>query len=426
MRGLMLLIVTAPLCVASQSIEIKTDREMAVYKTGERATFSLLVRDAQGQSVKAGELAVKLGNFGSLEVTNAVFDLALFNPVKISGTLKEPGFMLCSAASKVADKKLRQLAGAAFSPEKIRPGSERPSDFDAFWDDAMRRLEDEVPADPQIEPMPRYSGEKYESFKVSFATFGGKRVYGFLTVPKGSGRFPVFVNVPGAGPGYSAPPTYRAEQGFISFVMNVHPFEPGAGKTEQQKLYKEQDVRLKEIYGVRYCQSGAKKREEYFFYPIILGINRAVNWVAERDDVDKSRFLYMGSSQGGGFGFYLCGLNRNFTKGVIHVPALTDLMGYKRGRKSGWPRLIEAVPEADKRSAEKLAPYFDGAHFAARIRCPVRLSVGFIDVTCPPAAVYAGYNSLSVKDRAIYHAITMPHAVFPEVRKALDEEWLKK
>jgi len=415
-----------PVLLLAQSLEISADRESAIYKVNETATLSLLVKDAQGAVAKEGKLTVELNNFGPLKISNQVFDLADANPVRVSGTLKVPGFMLCEAKAHVDGKNATTYFGAAYSPEQIKPGSKRPVDFDQFWDAAVRKLDAQVPADPKIERFPQYCTDKYESFKVSFATFGNKRVYGFLCVPKGKGKFPVLVNVPGAGPGYANPQTTWAEQGFISFVMNVHPFEPAANKKEQKKLYEEQDVRLREIYGVRYCQSGARSREEYFFYPIILGINRAVNWLSERGDIDKSRFLYMGSSQGGGFGLYLCGLNRNFTKGVIHVPALTDLMGYKEERWSGWPKLIESVPSEDKKSAEKLAPYFDGAHFAYRIKCPVRLSVGFIDRTCPPAAVYAGYNSLTVKDRDIMNVVNMPHAVYPELRKKLDEAWLKQ
>ncbi|MFA7171975.1 MAG: acetylxylan esterase [Kiritimatiellia bacterium] len=425
MRHFMMVLTLIPLWLSAQSLEIKPNRESAVYKTGENASFVLLVKDAQGQTMQEGSLKMRLTNFGPLVITNAVFDLAAANPITLSATLQEPGFILGDASIKVGDKNIQQLFGAAFSPEKIKPGSARPSDFDAFWDAAVKKLDTEVPVDPQIEAMPKISNDKQDSFRVSFATAGGKRVYGFLSVPKGKGPFPVVVNVPGAGPGTVAPSTGLAAQGFVHFVMNVHPFEPAATKTEQKRLYDEQNLRLKEIYGVHYSLSGAREREEYFFYPIILGINRAVNWLAARPDVDKTRFLYTGSSQGGGFGFYLCGLNRNFTKGVMHVPALTDLLGFQQQRASGWPKLVESVPEADKAAATKIAPYFDGAHFAARIKCPVRVSVGFIDRTCPPAAVYSGYNSLVVKDRDICHATRMPHAVYPEVSKPLDQ-WLKK
>ena len=416
-----------PLLAPAQSVEIKADRESFVYACGEPATFSVLVLGKDKQPVRQGQLRVTLTNFGTQQIASATIDLSKSNPATCAGTLREPGFLKCTAYVKVGTNDCRGVCGAAVEPEKIRAGSERPADFDAFWDAAVKKLDAEVPADPRVERLDKFCSDKHEAFRVSFATFGGQRVYGFLSVPKGQGPFPVAVNVPGAGPGVVGPNVGMADNGFIHLVMNVHPFEPAATADEQKKLYDEQDKRCQAQYGApRYCHAGAASRETYFYYRIILGINRAVNWLAARPDVDKTRFAYSGTSQGGGFGFILCGLNKNFTKGVIHVPAITDLLGFQKGRDSGWPKLIENVKAEDKEAAKKVAPYFDGAHFAARITCPVRVSVGFIDETCPPAAVYSGYNALRVKDKAIGHGIGMPHKVFPQFYQQFDQQWLRQ
>jgi cephalosporin-C deacetylase-like acetyl esterase len=419
-----------PFAAFAQSVEVRADRDSHVYRCGENATFTVRVLDGDKRPVTSGEVRVALSNFGTRQLTNAVFDLAEANPVTLSGTLREPGFLKCAAAAVVKRdmERVRGLSGAAYEPEKIVPGSERPADFDAFWDAAVKRLAAEVPSDPRVECLDKHCNDKHDAFRVSFATFDGLRVYGFLSVPKGQGPFPVEVNVPGAGPGVVGPNTGMADRGFIHLVMNVHPFEPAADAEGQKKLYEEQDKRVQAGFGVpRYCQSGAASRETYFYYRVILGINRAVDWLAAHPNADKARFHYAGTSQGGGFGFYLLGLNKNFTKGVIHVPALTDLLGYQAGgRDSGWPKLIENMRESDKAAAVGNAPYFDGAHFAPRIACPVRVSVGFVDETCPPAAVYAGYNALRVKDKEIGHGIGMPHKVFPEFYDRFDQKWLRQ
>ena len=416
-----------PVWVTAQSVEIKADRESYVYSCGEPALFSIRVLGKDHLPVKSGQLAVTLTNFGTQHVAQASFDLAQANPVTCTGTLREPGFLRCVANARL-DKTYTRLSGVAYDPERITAGSPRPADFDAFWDAAIKKLDAEVPLDPRVERLDAFCNGKHECFRVSFATFDSQRVYGFLSVPKnnGSGPFPVEVNVPGAGPGVVVPNAGMADRGFIHLVMNVHPFEPAADAEAQKKLYAEQDKRLNGQYGVsRYCLSGAASRETYFYYRVMLGINRSVNWLAARPDVDKMRFVYAGSSQGGGFGFYLCGLNKHFTKGVFHVPAITDLLGFQKGRDSGWPKLIENVRQTDKAAAMRVAPYFDGAHFAPRITCPVRVTAGFIDMTCPPAAVYSGYNALRVKDKAIGHGIDMPHTVFPQFSRLYNEEWMR-
>ncbi len=414
-----------PALALAQSVEIVADHSNAVYACGAPATFTVRVVGADQQSVKAGHLAVNLSNFGPQVITNAVFDLAKGNPVTCTGKLAQPGILKCVASVKIGTNNCRNVFGAAYSPEKIVAGSQRPADFDAFWDAAVKKLDAEVPPDARVERLDKQSTDKVDAFRVSFATFDNLRVYGFLSVPKGKGPFGVLVNVPGAGPGVTGPNTSLAARGLIHLVMNVHPFEPAANADGQKQLYDAQDKRLNAQYGApRYCQSGAASRETYFYYRIILGINRAVNFVAARPDVEKMRFFYSGTSQGGGFGFILCGLNKHFTRGAIYVPAITDLLGFQQGRDSGWPKLTENVKPEDKAAAIKVAPYFDGAHFAARITFPVRVAVGFSDETCPPAAVYAGYNAVRSHDKAIVHGLGMPHKVYPAIYDQIDNKWL--
>jgi cephalosporin-C deacetylase-like acetyl esterase len=410
----------------AQDVVFTTDHTNALYKIGERATYTLTALDSNKQPLTSGTLVVRVDNFGPNLITNETFDLAKANPVSISGQLKEPGFMKCSATIKL-DKDFRFVYGVGYEPEKIKPGSVRPKDFDAFWDSAIKRLDAEVPADLKLERIDAKSDSNHECFRVSSATFNHLRVWGFLSVPKqGKGPFPFEVNVPGAGPGVDGPSYSLADKGIIALTMNVHPFEPGPDAAAQKQKYEDQDKAVNAQYGAkRYAHAGATNRETYFYFPIILGINRVVTLLSARADVDQKNIHYSGTSQGGGFGYFLCGLNPHFTKGSIHVAALTDILGFQAGRDSGWPKLIENLPDADKKMATEVAPYFDGAHFAPRIKIPVRLSVGFIDETCSPNAVYSAYNSLTVKDKAILHGLGMPHKVFSQFYEINDNQWLR-
>ena len=411
-----------PTVLLAQSIEFLPNHTHAVYSCGEEASLTIRVLDVKDELANRGTLKVSLTSYDK-PLSSYTFDLSKGNPVTVKGTLSKPGFMKCLTDVTVDSKRLRPAYGLAFDPLKIEQGAPCPADFDAFWDQSVEKLAREVPLDPKMEKIDRYSSDRHTAYRVSFATFYGQRVHGFLMVPAGQGKgpFPVMVQVPGAGLGTYAPTGWGADHGRIVMIMCVHTFAPAFDRKEQQRLYDIQDRRYQEQYGVpRYCQAGAIDREKFFYYPVILGINRAVDWLAARPEADKSRFYYTGTSQGGGFGFYLCGLNKNFTKGVSHVPALTDLLGYKKDRRSGWPRLVESQREKDRAAAEKVAPYFDAANFARRISCPYRVSVGFVDESCPPMAVYSGYNAIPVKDKAIVHGIGMTHRVFPEIYGKLD------
>ena len=236
------------------------------------------------------------------------------------------------------------------------------------------------------------------------------------------------MNIPGAGPALSEAGTKSfKKQGEIHLVLNVHPYEPAADAEGQNRLYKAQDAECAKKYGCNYAiAGGAVSREEFFFHDALLGIDRAVTWAVALPEVDRARVRYLGGSQGGGMGIALCALNPAIRKAGFYVPALADLCGFRAGHQSGWPLLVERQKdERSKAAAEAIAPYFDAAHFAARVKIPVRVSVGFSDTTCPPPCVYAAYNALRSSDKAIHNGLGMGHSTYPEIRRKI-EDWLRE
>ena len=396
--------------------KVDLDRPGGLYRCGETATFKVTLLSTNSL-VCGNRPCVSLDNFGVSSMTNIPFDVSATGVVfLVSGTLREPGFLRLSLPPTKSGRDDPFVFSAGFEPEKIVKGSPSPADFDAFWAESKARLAREVPLDPQVVRVPERSTADFDFYRISFATFG-RRVHGYMSVPtdKSKAPFPVDFGVNAAGFG-SWTNDMSGEKDSIRVQFSVYPFAPDWKWKENglKAKYWAMDAELKKRYGApRYCQAGiTESREAYFFYPVILGIDRAVDWVAARPDVDRSRFRYEGTSQGGGFGFYLCGLNRTFTKAAFYVPAITDTMGYLKGRDSGWPKIVEnnsSTPER-RAAAEKWAPYFDGANFASRIACPVRVAVGFSDTTCPPCAVYAAFNEIKVADKAIGHGIGMTHS----------------
>ena len=411
--------------IAERTWRVETDRPDAIYRCGETATFTVELQSTNNL-VKPMDIAsvhVRLDNFGPGVVTNAVFDLSATNVFTISGTLAEPGFLRVVLPKTKARGKDPSDFSAGFEPESIRKGSPSPEDFDEFWAKAIRDFEESVPVDPQLELVPERSEGAFNYWRVSFAAPHGTRAYGFLSMPKDASaekKYPVRVQVPAAGHGSWTFKMNGADDA-ICMMMSVHPFEL---PDDQEENIRRQDVvktGLKERFGTRdYTRAGLDvSREDYYFFRAILGINRAVDWLAARPEVDLLNFTYSGTSQGGGFGFYLLGLNRHFTKGALFVPACTDTMGYLGGRQSGWPRPVDGDPEEGREARAKNAPYFDGANFASRIRCPVRVAVGFSDIVCAPCAVYATFNEIRVADKGIVHGIGMTHDCLASVYSEL-------
>ena len=420
------------------NIQITADKPGCVYRVGEAASLSLSASSADGgASAHEGVIHIRIDNYGARVAEERDVDLSTENPVRLTATRATPGFARVSVSSRTPGVEVVNNAGnpagtyvfgIAFSPEEIRPGTPYPDDFMDFWTDAVRRLDETVPADPRMELVPERSSGPCNYWRVSFATYGGRRVYGWLSEPKAEGRHPVRISVPGAGIGACGT---GEDPERINLTMNVHSYRQPEGDTpeaaaERQRLYEGQDEKFAKPNGVpRYCQAGIhKSREDYFYYASILGINRAVNWLAERPKCDPAAFDYYGTSQGGGFGLMLTALNKHITRSCIFVPAITDLLGSKiEGRQSGWPQIIENQAPENREAAEKWAPYFCGANFARQIKRPIRFVVGFCDMACAPHAVYAAYNVCPSSDKAILHGVGMGHGVYGNFYTELDR-WL--
>jgi len=378
-------------------LHVVTDRADAMYKCGEEAAFRVsLTRDGKPIQGASGQATLTLDGGKRL----GSFKLSLADgPFICEGTLKEPGVLQCAVVCKVGEQTYRAYAAAAFEPLRIKATAVMPDDFDAFWEAGRKELAD-IPLDVRLTPLPDYSNPRQDSFKISFANVDHTRIYGFLSVPKKRpAPYPAYVTVSSAGLGKPrAPSGGYAAQGILTLSMGVHDHDLLLPREEYAKLGQ---GRLKGYY-----RQGAPDRERYYFRRAILGIDRAVTWLAQRPDYDGKHMVYYGSSQGGGFGLILAGLNPHITAMAGNVPALCDHGGYLVGRSPGWPRLALTFDPPERAACLKMSAYFDAVNFARRIRCPVLLSVGLIDRTCSPSSVYAAFNEIQTPKRIIHGPLT--------------------
>lgn len=402
------------------------DRLSCRYACGETAEVSFEVFGTNGVRLSEGELTVSVDNFGAQRVlAPRQVDLSRENPFKVNATARQPGFLRFTVSGRGLDGPF--VYGVGFDVPKIRPGTPEPEDFDAFWSAAIARYDRAYPDGPAVCLDEKLSRGEWNVWRLTFDA-PGRKVYGFIAKEKAlkPGRHPARVEIAAAGYGnWSQCPTLV--KGHVSLKMTVYPFEPDTDLRLQAK-YDELNADARRKWGVGlYAQGGiAESREAYFFYPVILACNRAVAYLAARDDVDASDITYCGASQGGGLGLAVMALSRRFRRGAVMVPALTDLLGDRAcARQSGWPRLVEAQPESGRQAAERYAPYFCGVNFARRIRVPVLFLAGFADCTCAPHAVCAAYNVCPAEGKRLIDCIGMPHRV-EEKYYGIVSDWLSR
>lgn len=397
---------------AAIQVKVEQDRESALYACGETASFKVAVVDEAGRPVGTGSARWKLDNFGTVVIGKGNADLSTGNPFTVKGGLDEPGFLRLTVWSGTNSV----VWSVGFDVLKIRQDEPRPADFDAYWAGEKARLEREVPLNPSCEKVDRLCRREWSCYKIGFDTFNGKRLWGFMTVPtKGRPPYRCRIRICDAGPGAIAPWEANADE--VTATLSVYDFEPGKDAEEQKKRLDQMNARLREKYGLpasaTYRTAGlGTSREDYFFHDAMLGLNRAVDWLAKRPEVDPKRIVYFGSSQGGGFGLFVNYLNANFSRAVFAVPAITGHYGFRKKRMNGWPNLVDGQPAAQRAAAERYAAYFDGVNFAVGIRHPVRFIVGFSDTTCPPPDVYSAFNVCPSSDKAIVNCVGAGHCSF--------------
>jgi cephalosporin-C deacetylase len=390
-------------------IKALTDRLDALYKCGEKAVFTVTVKNAKGELIKQGKVNAKFTLDGLKEIAQQSFDLSKNNPFTISNTLREPGFLRLRCDLRVDKKSYYGFGGAGYEPLKITPGAPAPKDFVAFWTNAREQLAKQ-PLDVKLKEIEKYSNAKQNTYLINFANINNTRIYGFLSIPKGKGPFPAIVSVPGAGPGYNNPgwATNWGKRGVIGLLMNVHSYDPFISKKEIRKKYNK--LNKKKVY----CLQGSPDRDKFFFKKSILGISRAIDYVANRPEFNKKQFVIYGSSQGGAHALILAGLNKNLTAAIANVPALCDHGGYLKGRMPGWPKVV--LHYKKKPGHLEMSGYFDAVNFARRITVPTVICVGFIDRTCSPSSVYAAYNVIKAPKKMLNEP-TMGHSVSKGFRK---------
>ena len=401
------------------------------FKVGEEIPFTVTAKKDKKQLLKEGTFTLSFHNSGGKKIQDDLtIDLANGNPVKVTTKLDHPGFVLIKASNvKTADGKtvkwnnhpFAPLGGAAVEPEKIVTGSECPEDFDQFWQEGIKSFEN---AKITVKPAPeiKRNGFKVSRFTVEFPD-GSGLVDGFLSIPDKPGKYPAHAGVPGAGSGKADPiPRWPSPVPAIELWLNVQNFRTGADQKEQR----ERNGAYVKSLGGAFWFSGAKGRDTYFYRKVWLVVNRAVDYVATLPEYDGKHFAMVGNSQGGGTALAVGSMNKNITCIVATVPALCDHGGWKAGRQAGWPQLHANL----KGKADPWMSYFDGANFAARIKVPTLVSVGYIDVTCSPASVYAAFNAIPENvQKTIFPMPRSGHrgtgALTPVLNKFLKEQLTK-
>ncbi|MFA6743643.1 MAG: acetylxylan esterase, partial [Candidatus Neomarinimicrobiota bacterium] len=140
-------------------------------------------------------------------------------------------------------------------------------------------------------------------------------------------------------------------------------------------------------------------KNEYIYRGAYMDCVRAMDFLCSRPEVDASRIIVEGQSQGGALSFVTAALDADRVRLCVPgVPFLSDFPDYFK--VASWPgnefiQYVKDHPETNWEEVYRTLSYFDIKNLAPKIKAPLFMLVGLMDETCPPHINFAAYNNLN-------------------------------
>ena len=266
----------------------------------------------------------------------------------------------------------------------------KPGDIDAFWDDVLAETA-RIPLEPEVVHDPLRSSEAIDVYEVFFTSLDRVRIAGWYALPKQrAGRLPGLLQVPGYN---MEPPIPKVWARKNYAALSVAP----RGKLRSNRQFNPGYPGL--------LTYGMVDRNTYSYRGFYMDACRAVEFLLSREEVDGDRIGVTGHSQGGGLTVSTAALRPEIKAAAAGAPYLCGYMdaieltdAYPYQEIADYLRMNPGSRE----QVENTLAYFDGINLAHRINCPIIVSVGLQDSTCPPETGYAMFNAIASADKKIY------------------------
>ena len=396
----------------TRTFETSINHADGLYKVGEKVIIKIKFNSTDGKKDAAKKIPFTLRLNDFTTVKKGTLNLSE-NSREVEYTFSSHGWLLLALYPpwrKHDGKSATTYVGVMCEPEKLRPGKEKPKDFEKFWENKKKILDD-MPFESKLVPVAKFTGAKVETYAIVLKSINGSKIHGFFAKPKGEGKFPAMMLVHGAGTiGITPSGVYRyASKGAIAIDISAHDITNGKPTAFYKAL---RQTKLK-----RYPHQGRKDREKSYFLRMLCSCYRAAQYITSRKEWNGKQFVISGASQGGAQSFATAYLCPKVTAFAASVPGLCDHGGREVKRKPGWPAWViyDKNGKADPQSMQA-SRYYDCTNFARTIKAKALILAGFTDRTCSPCSVNAAFNLLRGEKR-IMNMVNMGHSMNKESRK---------
>jgi cephalosporin-C deacetylase len=345
--------------------------------------------DNRSDELIDGQLTIKIKNEFKTEVLSQSQKVSIKGKsnTKMSFELKGlvPGFYQTNVAIECPITFKMSVFRFGLDPEKVTDHpNDSPANLKEFWDKAKHDLA-LVKPEYKLTHLDTCSNGAKDVYLLEMRSLGNVLIRGWYLVPKTKGPHPAILTVQG----YSTYQQYTwtlPDDHFANLVLNIR----GHGNSR--------DEINPGFPG--FLTYGLEDKNTYIYRGAYMDCVRAVDFLFSRPEIDTTRVVVEGSSQGGALSFATAALNNTRIRLCVpEVPFLSDFQHYFK--VADWPaneftEYVNAHPQFGWDGVFGVLKYFDIKNLAPWVKAPVFMPVGLMDVTCPNHINFAAFNNLTV------------------------------
>ena len=240
---------------------------------------------------------------------------------------------------------------------------DRPADFEAYWRGTLEDLK-RIPPAAELDEIPLRSTDFATAYGVHLTSIGPYRIFGYLSIPRGTGPFPTRYYVPRYGSVADLIPQGSANaqrHEYVTFSLCVR----GQRQADQPFSASFPGLLTQDISDPR----------TYAFRGIVADCCRGLEYLSSRPEVDGRRLVTIGSD----LALVTAALCSEVTH-MVCTPALSYAAGDLAPRTNSYP--LEEINDylllypSQREQVHRTLSYFDLRWFAPQVTASTLLMAG--------------------------------------------------
>lgn len=277
------------------------------------------------------------------------------------------------------------------------PPLPQADNLDGFWKKAIDGLR-RTPVDPRQKLMIGKSLGWESVSEVSFASFGGQRLHGYLSIPRKRGRTPAVVSFHDYHDSFELDRGF-SQEGLARLAIYLRGHEPHESAAAGPQTPRPRFIEA----------AGLDEPEKSYPYACYLDAIRCVDFLRLNKSIDAAHIGVLGRGFGAALAvFVAAAMEENVRAVALERPGFVWLSRWIEEAGSDAAAEIRALNEQSARARgriKKSVQYLDALNWSGKLKQPVLCTTGLDDELNPPPLAFGFFNRLQTdKSMEIYTA----------------------